>query len=329
MPIRGASSRAAAAPADCSLGGGRQHGARALSRRSSRTCPSSTSSRPCWTRASRSRPTSTTSGATRTSRSSTTTCSGIRRTTTSAAGVSGDVRHDRAYGTARCSTSSPRNGWRDCGGSRPTTTRCCCAINMEAGPRRQVGPVRAPARTRRGVRVHPRPGGIGIEPWPRPSPAGMKVSSTSAPAAVAGAGPADTGKPRLRISASMPASRPRNCAVAVGRVDRVADREHVVAQALRHRLVPRAAGLGERLPGVGGQRVGPQVAVVAGRVAVAREHVAELRRAVAHHDLRRHAERSERLALELVGVDLLRRRRGAASCRSARSTGTRPSRSPG
>ena len=92
-------------------------------------------------------------------------------------------------------------------------------------------------------------------------------------------------------------------AVAVGRVDRVADREHVVAQPLGDGLVAGAAGLGEGLPGVRGQRVGPQVAVVAGGVAVAAEDVHELRRAVAHDDLGRHAERGQRLALERVGVD--------------------------
>ena len=69
------------------------------------------------------------------------------------------------------------------------------------------------------------------------------------------------------------------------------------------RLVVGAAGLGERLPGVGGQGVGPEVAVIAGGVAVGREDVREVRRPVAHDDLFRHAQRRERLALEPVGID--------------------------
>jgi hypothetical protein len=64
---------------------------------------------------------------------------------------------------------------------------------------------------------------------------------------------------------------------------------------------------------VGGEHVGPEVAVVARRVAVAPEDVLEVRRAVAHHDLARHPQRGQRLALEGGGIDG-RSPPGAASC---------------
>src|SRR6266850_6634582 len=67
-------------------------------------------------------------------------------------------------------------------------------------------------------------------------------------------------------------------AVVLGGIDRVARREDVVEQALRDDLVVRPAGLHEGFPGVGRERVGPEVAVIAGGIAVAREDVGKLRR---------------------------------------------------
>ena len=57
-------------------------------------------------------------------------------------------------------------------------------------------------------------------------------------------------------------------AIGLGAIGRVAGREDERLEP-RRRLVPGTAGLGERLPGVGVHHLGPQVAVVAGRVRVA------------------------------------------------------------
>src|SRR5439155_25387036 len=94
-------------------------------------------------------------------------------------------------------------------------------------------------------------------------------------------------------------------AVVLGGVDGVPRREDVVEQALRDRLVVRSAGLQERLPGVGRERVRPAIAVVARGIAVAREDVGELRRPETHALLLRHAERGEGVALEGLWIDRL------------------------
>ena len=67
--------------------------------------------------------------------------------------------------------------------------------------------------------------------------------------------------------------------------------------------VERIARFLERRPGVGVHRFRPQVAVIARRIAVGREQVLELRHAVPHHQLLRHADFGERRRLELVRVD--------------------------
>jgi hypothetical protein len=59
--------------------------------------------------------------------------------------------------------------------------------------------------------------------------------------------------------------------------DRVADAHDRRVQPLRDRFLVGTAGLGERLVGIRGQGVSPQIIVVAGGVAVAREDVPELR----------------------------------------------------
>ena len=59
----------------------------------------------------------------------------------------------------------------------------------------------------------------------------------------------------------------------------------------------------EGLGGVSGEGVGPQVAVVSGAVAVAREDVCELGRTVTHDQLGGHSQGGEGVALEGVGVD--------------------------
>src|SRR5229473_8156743 len=55
--------------------------------------------------------------------------------------------------------------------------------------------------------------------------------------------------------------------VALGGIDRIADAEDVLAELGRHGFVVRAASLDERFPRVGGEGVGPQIAVVAGALA--------------------------------------------------------------
>ena len=68
--------------------------------------------------------------------------------------------------------------------------------------------------------------------------------------------------------------------VAEGDVRRhgIADALNEVVIALGDRLVVRATGCGEGLEGVRSQRIGPDVDVVAGRIAVAREDMTELGR---------------------------------------------------
>ena len=109
------SSRAAAVPAVCWSPPWRTWH-RSSTAASSRTCRSSTSSPRCSMRAFRSPRTSTTSGATRTSASSTTTCFRTRRTTTSRPRPTRRCSSRPGSGTARCSISSPRSGWRSFGG---------------------------------------------------------------------------------------------------------------------------------------------------------------------------------------------------------------------
>ena len=88
--------------------------------------------------------------------------------------------------------------------------------------------------------------------------------STPAVAIVSYRGCAPTAaKPRCSSSALTSGSRPRNSAVGLGRIDRVADREDVLPQPVRHGLVVGPAGFEERLPRVGVHHLRPQVAVVA------------------------------------------------------------------
>src|SRR5688572_17230687 len=89
-------------------------------------------------------------------------------------------------------------------------------------------------------------------------------------------------------------------------VDRVADGEDVLDEALPHLLVVRSFAFGECTVSVRRDHVRPEIAVISGRIAIARERVPELRRAVAHHQLPRHPESRERFALEFVRIDLLR-----------------------
>jgi hypothetical protein len=63
-------------------------------------------------------------------------------------------------------------------------------------------------------------------------------------------------------------------------------------------MVEHVAGLLEGVEGVGVEHLRPHVAVVARRVVVAGEDMAEVRRAVPHHDLLRHADAVERRPLE-------------------------------
>src|SRR5256885_11544780 len=69
--------------------------------------------------------------------------------------------------------------------------------------------------------------------------------------------------------------------VGLGWVARAAGRIDVVAQALRHSRIEYVAHLLEGVEGIRVEHLGPQKAVVAGRIMVAREDVLEVRRAVA------------------------------------------------
>src|SRR5438445_662247 len=125
----------------------------------------------------------------------------------------------------------------------------------------------------------------------RTTPSGVTAatsSSPSCPAAIAHEG----GDSRVT---------PAKGAVRIRRIHRIARAEDVVVQPLRNRLVVRPAALEERLPRVRRKRVGPQVAVVARLVAVG-EDVVELRRAVPHDDLARHAQLRERVPLALARI---------------------------
>ena len=90
---------------------------------------------------------------------------------------------------------------------------------------------------------------------------------------------------------------------AIGRfpVGLVAGHQQGGAELVGGRAVPDALLLEQR-PGVGVHRLRPEVAVIARRIAVRREDVPELRRAVPHHHFLRHLQFGQRLALERVRV---------------------------
>jgi hypothetical protein len=67
------------------------------------------------------------------------------------------------------------------------------------------------------------------------------------------------------------------------------------------RRVERIARLLEGGEGVGVHHLGPHVAVVARRIAVAGEDMGEMRRRVAHRDRPRHADPLEHLGLRAIG----------------------------
>ena len=71
-------------------------------------------------------------------------------------------------------------------------------------------------------------------------------------------------------------------------------------------VVETARRLLEGLSRIGREHVSPQVAVVAGRVALAGEDVAEMRASVSHDDSTRHAQLRQCFALERVGIDACR-----------------------
>ena len=70
--------------------------------------------------------------------------------------------------------------------------------------------------------------------------------------------------------------------------------------------IERVAGLGEGGEAVGVEHLGPQIGVVAGRIAAAGEQVLEMRRAVAQADLRRHAELRARKSLSNASMSRAR-----------------------
>ena len=75
------------------------------------------------------------------------------------------------------------------------------------------------------------------------------------------------------------------------------------ASRLGDRRIERIAGLDEGFEAVGVEHLGPQVDVVAGGIARAREQVLEVRQAVVDADAGRHAEPRELGALEGDDVD--------------------------
>src|ERR1044072_2132695 len=91
-------------------------------------------------------------------------------------------------------------------------------------------------------------------------------------------------------------------AIGVRGVDGIAERQHA-RQAPRYVGVEGTARLRKRLEGIGGDDVRPEIAIVAGRVAVAGEHVQELWRPVPHDHFARHPDLTQRVALEWACLD--------------------------
>src|SRR5271154_4453006 len=98
-------------------------------------------------------------------------------------------------------------------------------------------------------------------------------------------------------------------AAAEGSVANVGRRE--VAGAVDEGLQPRGqfgiervARLDEGLEAVGVQHLAPEIAVIAGRIAFAREYVLEMRRGVTHRDRIWHFDRGQFGGLKRWNVDL-------------------------
>src|SRR5262245_6903369 len=87
--------------------------------------------------------------------------------------------------------------------------------------------------------------------------------------------------------------------VGIRAIGGVAFRQNVLPVSLREHLVPLAR-LEKRLPRIRRHHVGPDVAVVPGRVPVAAEQVIELRQPMTERDLSRHADALQRLAFETI-----------------------------
>ena len=67
--------------------------------------------------------------------------------------------------------------------------------------------------------------------------------------------------------------------------------------------VVEAAGLDERFSRIGGEGIGPEITVVAGRVTVAGEEMTELGQTMAHDDLRGHAQPRQFVPFEGCRID--------------------------
>src|SRR6185369_16465089 len=96
-------------------------------------------------------------------------------------------------------------------------------------------------------------------------------------------------------------------AISLARLDRVARRIDEAGETARDRRVERIAGFDEGIEAVGVEHLGPEVDVVAGRVARAGEQMLEVDEAVGDADRRRQAEPLELCALEGDDVDRLAR----------------------
>ena len=161
--------------------------------------------------------------------------------------------------------------------------------------------------------------------------AGMPTNRTGLRRAPASAAAAPS-RPRRTSSGSISGSRPRRSRNASIGSTRPAARQQPRAERVAVRAL-QAAVLAEPLDGVGVEHLGPDVRVVAGRVAAA-EDVVEVGRAVARRHRREvDAGRSQRGRLERLDLldvrrDLVGRRAGTRPGRAARRRGTRSSRSP-
>ena len=104
-----------------------------------------------------------------------------------------------------------------------------------------------------------------------------------------------------------PRRTPAEFDVELHRIARIAGLEHALQAGRRFRM-KGIAGLGESVKTVGVEHFGPQVGIVASRVAAAAKQMLEMRRAVTHADFGRHAEAGEGFGFE--GLDVQGFRRG-------------------
>ena len=118
------------------------------------------------------------------------------------------------------------------------------------------------------------------------------------------------GSASARACAAAPRARARGRETLIRRlvIAAAARRIDEIMQPPRDAGIENIAALLKRLEAVGVENLRPQIAVIAGRIAVARKDMLEMRRAVAHRNRVRHADARQLLSLESDDVEVLRRR---------------------